>query len=188
MKKIILTLALAAVLVVPAAVSAQTTPTTKKENTECCKSDSKCKKEEKKECTKSGKCSKKSKASMKSKSGKMAKGKRMGKRPAVQRANMRRGGENPMFKGITLTDDQKQKIEDIRAKRSASTKEARAKVKTDVKEAKTRSREEMKKMYGEFEKEIEQILTPDQLKQYNANKAEMEQKRAERASRKAEKK
>lgn len=192
-----MTLALAAALAIPAAVNAQSTTSAKQEKTECSKNGGECKKGDKKECCKDDKActckdtkamkGKKGKHGMKAKSGKMGSGERMGKRQADRKDGMRRG-ENPMLKGITLSADQQKQLDDLRAKRSASAKDAKAKAKADAKEMKTRNREEMKKMREEFDKELEKILTPDQLKQYQANKAEMESRRAERSAQKGEKK
>ncbi len=182
-----MTLALAAALAIPAAVNAQNNTSATKEKTECCKNGKECSKD-KKECCKDDKSAcckdgkgKKGKAGMKGKYGKP------GKKGAGHRDGMRRG-DNPMFKGITLSADQQKKLDDLRAQRSAAAKDAKAKAKADAKEAKSRNREDMKKMREEFDKGVEQILTPDQLKQYQANKAEMQQKRAERAAQKGQKK
>ena len=85
---------------------------------------------------------------------------------------MRRGGgENPMFKGITLTEDQKAKMKALREQNKAAEKKSKA-------EAKAKSKDEMQKLRAEFDKEVEKILDKEQLKQYQANKAEMEARRS----------
>ena len=178
MKKILmtLTLALAAAIAIPA--SAKSTTTTEK-TAQCCKEKKECSKEGEKTCAKEGKacckegkkeCSKDGKASCKhgkkgfhkAKQGKMMKADRRNG-GLKNKAMMRRGGgENPMFKGITLSEEQKLKVRDLREKSAAAERKYRA-------EAKAKSKDEMKKLRADFDK--------DQLKQFQANKAEMEAKR-----------
>ncbi|MDE5870389.1 MAG: hypothetical protein K2H22_00365, partial [Muribaculaceae bacterium] len=58
-------------------------------------------------------------------------------------------------------------------------KTAEKKSKADMK---AKSKDEIQKLRAEFDKEVEKILDKDQLKQYRANKADMEAKRAARQS------
>ena len=180
MKKILmtLTLAMAAMIAIPATINAQDTKPEQK--TECCKDKKECAKEGKacekdcKACPNKGKaCCKDSKLKdgKKSKAGKMMKGERKFKGNRDKASMHRRGGENPMFKGITLSEEQKAKMKALRDKNMAAEKNAKA-------DMKAKSKEEMKKLRDDFDKEIEKILDKDQLKQYQANKAELEAKRA----------
>lgn len=171
MKKILmtLTLAFAAMIAIPTVVNAQATNPEQK--TECSKEKKECSKDEK-SCCKEGK-----KGMHKAKAGKFAKGERRMGSPK-DKAKMRRGGgENPMFKGITLSDDQKAKMKALREKNMTAEKKTKA-------DMKAKSKDEMQKLRAEFDKEVEKILDKDQLKQYQANKAEMEAKRAEKAQKK----
>ena len=89
-------------------------------------------------------------------------------------ARMRRGaGENPMFKGITLSEEQKAKMKELRKQDM----EAKQKSKADMR---AMNKEEMQKRRAAFDQEVEKILDKDQLKQYQANKAEMDARRAEK--------
>lgn len=72
-------------------------------------------------------------------------------------------GGNPLFKGITLTEAQQKELNALREKRAAERKA------------------EMSKKAESFDKDVEKILTADQLKQFKANKEAMQnQKRGER--------
>ncbi len=169
-----LTLAFAAMIAIPTVANAQdSTPTEKKE---CCKEKKECSKEKDACCKEEGKaCCKDGKKDKRAKSGKKnwAEGRKMN---AGKEAKMRRGGgENPMFKGITLTDDQKQKMQALREKNKSAEKKSKA-------DMKAKSKEELQKIRAEFDKEVEKILDKDQLKQYQANKAEMESRRAAKQS------
>ncbi len=178
MKKILmtLTLAMAAMIAIPSVASAQDAKPEQKK--ECCKEKKECCKE-KKECTEEGKaCCKKAKAF--GKDGKKGKRAMAGKNFNGQDRKMkapkdirkaRKDGENPMFKGITLSDEQKAKMKALREKNMTAEKKAKA-------DMKAKSKDEMQKLRAEFDKEIEKILDKDQLKQYQANKAEMEAHRA----------
>ncbi len=194
MKKILmtLTLAMAAMIAIPSVASAQDAkPEQKKEcckeKKECCKEKKECCKE-KKECTEEGKaCCKKAKAF--GKDGKKGKRAMAGKNFNGQDRKMkapkdirkaRKDGENPMFKGITLSDEQKAKMKALRKKNMTAEKKAKA-------DMKAKSKDEMQKLRAEFDKEVEKILDKDQLKQYQANKAEMEAKRAEKLANKQKK-
>lgn len=152
------------------------------ENKVCCKENQACTQENKARCKENKACPQGNKACCKE--GKKAKrahfGKKMraeGKRMVGPKdAKMRRGvGENPMFKGITLSEDQQDKIKALREKNLTAEKKSKA-------EMKAKSKEEMQKLRADFDKDVEKILDKDQLKQYQANKAEMEAKRAEKQS------
>ncbi len=187
MKKILmtLTLAMAAMIAIPSVASAQDAKPEQKK--ECCKEKKECCKE-KKECTEEGKaCCKKAKAF--GKDGKKGKRAMAGKNFNGQDRKMkapkdirkaRKDGENPMFKGITLSDEQKAKMKALRKKNMTAEKKAKA-------DMKAKSKDEMQKLRAEFDKEVEKILDKDQLKQYQANKAEMEAKRAEKLANKQKK-
>ena len=194
MKKILmtLTLALAAAITIPA--SAQSTTTSEK-TAQCCKDKEACDKDGKacategqKTCAKEGAaCCKKGdkepnkvkhgkKGSHKVKHGKKMKGDRYYSGAQKNKTVMRHSDrENPMFKGITLSEEQKGKVKELREKSKAAERKSKA-------EAKAKSMEEMKKLRADFDKEIEKILDKDQLKQYQANKAELEAKRADKQS------
>ena len=198
MKKILmtLTLALAAAISIPA--TAQTATTTepvkeyckdkkdcaKDEGKACCKAEDKkaCAKEEGKACCKAEgkKACAKAEGQPCYKDGKPAgiqlknlkkKGSRRFAGDSKEMGKMRRNVENPMFNGITLTEDQQQKLKALREKNKAEKKKSKA-------ELKEKDRTEMMRIRAEFDKEVEKILDKDQLKQYQANKAELEAKRA----------
>ncbi|MDE6018978.1 MAG: hypothetical protein K2G85_09230 [Muribaculaceae bacterium] len=190
MKKILmtLTLAMAAMIAIPTAANAQDTNVEVKK--ECCKEKQECKKEtcknvsckecknECKNCTgkpclKDGKKRKMKRAH----SGKMMRGsdrKMMAPKDARMHKEMRKDGVNPLFNGITLTEEQKAKMKALRENNMADREKSKA-------DRKAKDKEEIQKRRAAFDKEIEKILDKDQLKQYKANKAEMEAKRADKA-------
>lgn len=176
MKKILMTLSLAlcAAFAIPTVANAQSATTTTTEKTaECCKEKKECCKEEGKACCKKdGKAFAKDGKKGMRKAGKMAKADRRMKGPK-DGGKMRRGGENPMFKGITLSEEQKTQMKALREKNMTAEKKTKA-------EMKAKSKDEMQKLRAEFDKEVEKILDKDQLKQYQANKAEMEARRSEK--------
>lgn len=179
MKKILmtLTLAFAAMIAIPTVANAQDAKPEQKK--ECCKEKKECSKDEK-VCCKEGKaCAKeadksdfrKGKNAKRAHSGKLMKGEGR-KMKGAKDAKMRRGhGENPMFKGITLSEEQKTKMKALREKNMTAEKKTKA-------DMKAKSKEEMQKLRAEFDKEMEKILDKDQLKQYQANKAELEARRS----------
>ncbi|MDE7345608.1 MAG: hypothetical protein K2N48_02570 [Muribaculaceae bacterium] len=180
MKKILmtLTLAFAAAIAIPAA--AQSTTTATEQKNECCNDKKTCDKEsckEGKNCVKSeGKtCCKEAQSKQRKMKdgGKSRRGHKMDASRAFRKnKEMRRvEGKNPMFKGISLSEEQKTKMKALREKNKTAQKQSKA-------EIKAKSKEEMQKLHAEFEKEVEKILDKDQLKQYQANKAEIESKRA----------
>lgn len=206
MKKILmtLTLAVAAMIAIPTAVNAQDAKPEQKK--ECCKEKKEC---AKKECAKEGKectgdcktcpnkgtaCAKEGKACANegktcAKEGKAC-GKKMmhkaqpGKMVNGPRNNARMHrnvGDNPMFKGITLSEEQQQKLNAL--KENTLAKEKKAKI-----EAKSKNKEEIKKLREDFDKEVEKILDKDQLKQYKSNIADMEAKRPGKIDKNTEKK
>lgn len=187
-----LTLAVAAMIAIPTVANAQDAKPEQKK--ECCKKEE-CKKPDcKKEACKNDDCKKADckdckgckkeceKPCMKDGSGKKAmlkhSGKKMnagtGMRKSPHDAKMRHGaGENPMFKGITLSEEQKAKMKALREQDMT----AKQKSKADMKAL---NKEEMQKRRAAFDKEVEKILDKDQLKQYQANKAEMDARRAKK--------
>ncbi len=182
MKKILmtLTLAMAAMIAIPSAANAQDAKPEQKK--ECCKEKKECSKEEGKACCKEGKACAKEEGKACCKEGKKGKRPHTGKKmrgegrqmKAPKDAKMRRADvENPMFKGITLSDDQKAKMKALRDKNKTAEKKTKA-------DMKAKSKEEMQKLRAEFDKEMEKILDKDQLKQYQANKADMEARRSAR--------
>lgn len=88
-----------------------------------------------------------------------------------------REGNNPLFNGITLSAEQQQKMKALKEKQREAHKEMRSQKKAENKKVKADRRAEYKKRNEAFEKEVEKILTPDQLKQYNANKAELKKEK-----------
>lgn len=74
---------------------------------------------------------------------------------------MRKG--NPLMQGIELTDAQQAKLKELNSERMKS-----------VKEIKERSKADIKKVRKASAKKLEKILTPEQLKQYNDNKAKLQ--------------
>lgn len=196
MKKILmtLTLAVAAMIAIPTSVNAQDSKPEQKK--ECCKKEE-CKKPDcKKEDCKNDECKKADckdcngckkecqKPCMKDGAGKKAmlkhSGKKMNGDPRMRKsphdARMRHAaGENPMFKGITLSEEQKAKMKELRKQDM----EAKQKSKADMR---AMNKEEMQKRRAAFDQEVEKILDKDQLKQYQANKAEMDARRAEKQS------
>lgn len=90
-------------------------------------------------------------------------------------------GDNPMFKGITLSEEQQQKLNAL--KENTLAKEKKAKI-----EAKSKNKEEIKKLREDFDKEVEKILDKDQLKQYKSNIADMEAMRPGKIDKNTEKK
>ena len=67
-----------------------------------------------------------------------------------------------LFAGIDLTPDQQQKLDQLREERKANNKAA--------KEAKKEAKANERKAY---DNSIAQILTPEQYKQYESNKANL---------------
>ncbi|MDE6649743.1 MAG: hypothetical protein K2K45_07420 [Muribaculaceae bacterium] len=200
MKKILmtLTLAMAAMIAIPVAANAQDTTT--KQTAECCKKEcnknaacdkteckkencknEECKKNDCKDCKKE--CSKPCMKDGKNKKGMRAHaGKKMGsadrRMMPPKDARMHKGtrhgrGENPMFKGITLSEDQQQKLKALRENRMAAEKNSKD-------NAQAKSKEEIQKLRADFDKEVEKILDKDQLKQYQANKAEIQKMRSQK--------
>lgn len=190
MKKILmtLTLAFAAAIAIPTTVNAQQTTETK--TAECCANKENCKKQDcKKENCSEKKCNKeickkedckkdncqncnnkcnvgqKHKDSKRAKNGKyaMKAGKRVGNKGLKPGKH---DGKNPLFKGITLTEEQQTRMTALMDKQRAERQKSKA-------EAKAARKVEAKKNTAQFEQEIEKILTPEQMKQFNANKEAM---------------
>lgn len=181
MKKILMTLslALAAAFAIPTAANAQ--DVNSQQNT-CCKQQKEVCAQQKEVCKqtscaqtacvntqspcKNTECTDSTCAQSRKMKG-FAKGKKghrkFDKSAAHHGRRMNPKGGNPLFKGITLTEAQQKELSALREKRAAERKA------------------EMGKKAGEFDKEVEKILTSDQLKQFKANKEAMQnQKRGER--------
>ena len=189
MKKILMTLTLALAVAIAIPAAAQSTTTTETQQTkECCKQKKECQKECSNEAGKAcanpeGKCKKGSKgpkgmhkaqARKQGNPGRMVKGRRMvGETKESRMKRMNHGDRYPLMKGITLTPEQQQKMNALRDKNIAAKKKSKA-------DAEVKSKEEMEKLRADFDKEVEKILDKEQLKQYKANKAEMEARRAEK--------
>ena len=172
MKKTILTLAIALMSMGSLTMMAQT------EKSEQVKSEQQCKNKD---------CSKKDKKSDRCKERKGKRGKdcveRSNKKGQLDRrgnfradaSGKKRGGfhkgGNPMLKGITLSEEQQQKVAKINDNMRA-----------DFEKVKKNERKEMSKLNDKRNKEILKVLTPEQQKVYKANEAKMA-KRMERAGR-----
>ncbi len=181
MKKILmtLTLAFAAMIAIPSVANAQDAKTEQKQ--ECCKEKKECCKEDGKACCKEGKTAKAGKKVKRAQAGQKMRAE--GKRIAGPKESRMRAGskENPLFKGITLSEDQKTKIKALREKNLTAEKKSKA-------DMKAKSKEEIQKLRADFDKEVEKILDKDQLKQYKSNIADMEAKRPGKIDKNTEKK
>lgn len=98
--------------------------------------------------------------------GKDCKGHRGGK---MGHKGGKRGGVSPLMEGITLTDAQKQQVEKLQSERRAEKENLRKE-----------NREQAKKANEKYDSQLRGILTPDQAKTFDANKAKMEERRAEK--------
>lgn len=176
MKKILTILSIAAFMAIPATSLAQNTDNCNKcpEGTACCQKQQcpdSCKQCDKKclakndTCTTTANC----KECCKTISDKKLvadkkrdfRGERHGKKGFGKRMAPR-----DLFKGITLTAEQKQKIKALSQKTRVDSQKAR--MNNDEKSA-----EDATKIIAAYEKEIENILTPEQFKQYQGNKETM---------------
>lgn len=187
MKKIIKTLSLAALMAIPTVSFAQstdkcnkdcdaTTCCLKKENKQCadtcampcqmkctanndsCAATAKCKNTCDTECC--ANCKKNANAKKKGFRGERHDKRNIGKRMP----------QNVLFQGITLTAEQQQKIRALTMQRRADNQKAKA-------EDTEKKAEELQKRIAAYDKEIENILTPEQFKQYQANKEAMKSRR-----------
>lgn len=75
----------------------------------------------------------------------------------------------PLLEGITLTDAQKQKVEKLRSER-----------RSQINKIRQESREKAKKIDDKFDSELRSMLTPDQVKTFDANKAKAKERRTYR--------
>lgn len=81
---------------------------------------------------------------------------------------------NPLFKDITLTEAQQTQMKALRDSRNQAHKAAKAekrKAKAEIDKAQAQQR---KARATAYDQEIKKILTPEQYKQYEANKAAMD--------------
>lgn len=183
MKKILMTLslALAAAIAVPSVMNAQDVNATQTEQKAEC-TNPECKKD-KKECKKGDKIRKGDRKDFKKGKRSEYKGRKMKKGEAGNMHRMRRGEGDPLFNGITLSAEQQQQFKALKEKRAAEHKAARAE-KQKAKETKKEARAaEIKAKREAYDKEVSKILTPEQMKQYNANKQQMAKEKAQRADR-----
>lgn len=216
MKRILMTLSLAAMLAIPSITNAQEATPCKKgdKSAVCCqaKGNAQCKQECKGNCTPEckAKCEAQGKAECKAqckaqgnalckaakdsckaatpckkvcRDARKEKGKKhvdirkKGHRSDRHGKMMsRRDGQNVLFEGITLTAEQQQKMQSLREQQRADGRKAKA----DMKAQKSEDRQ---KRFAAYEKEVEKILTPEQYKQYEANKAAMKERRMKKANR-----
>ena len=177
-----MTLSLAALMAMPAISFAQNSSNEKKtvQTATCCKANGKgeckegckpdckngcskaCTPENKAACNKDGKCKDgkncqtpcNNNKECKNKKGNFCKGDRH--HGNHRKGDMhRRPGGNPLMKGITLTPQQQEKVKALKASRQ----------------------DDRKKQMDSYNKEMEKILTPDQLKIYKANMDSMKNNR-----------
>lgn len=185
MKKILMTLslALAAIIAVPSVMNAQNVATTQTDQTAVC-TNTECSKD-KKECKKGDKGPRDFKKGKKGpkddfRPGKMKKG---GK---GEPRDMHRGGQNPLFNGITLSAEQQQQYQAFQEKQRSERDAARAEKQKQKEAKKAALAEKMKAKREAYDQEMKKILTADQYKQYESNKEQMEQARTRMAKDKGE--
>ncbi len=162
-----ISLAIAAIIAIPSVANAQEVKTKNKaEATQCCTQDKKeCNKECK--CDKDRKCKKGGKSDFKShgKKGKLDK-RKAGKIDRGQRQNL-------LFKGITLSEQQQQQLNALCEKQCSERKAEMTQMKKEKSEQKALKAQQYKLKSEAYDKEVEKILTPDQMKQYQANEESM---------------
>jgi Spy/CpxP family protein refolding chaperone len=98
-------------------------------------------------------------------------------KPAASGGHQGRG-HGMMLKGITLTADQQAKLDALMAKHHTEREAAAPSGSRPDSAARAKMRVEMEKHYAE----IRDLLTPDQQKVFDANIAEMKQRREKRQS------
>lgn len=169
MKKIImtLTLALAAVVALPSLASAQDVTNGSKACQEQCQNKD-CKKGDRKGCKKGGK-----------KFAKDGQGKCCKDSVSMRMIGGKKG--NPLMKGITLTPEQEQKMTALMNERRADKAKLKEAQNQDKAQMKAKYREEMQKNQESLDKEVQKILSADQYKQYEANKANMKQGKGQKS-------
>lgn len=177
MKKIIMSIMLATAVAAPAAINAQQTKTeTAQQKTECanqqctggpatCANDDTC-------CADTAQNGKKINKDLKKGNKRHARN--------MKNGEMRESRDNPLFNGITLTEQQQQQFTALRQQRQAARKEARANKQKEVQANNEARRAERKARAEAYDKEVEKILTPEQYKQYQANKATMDKNKRDR--------
>lgn len=182
MKKILMTLsfALAAAIAVPSTMNAQDTKVADKTvcNDTCSNISKDCKNINTENCN----CEpgQRIKADRKGKKGDFKGHGKKGKSEHRKDGKMAGNRQNPLFKGITLTEEQQQQFKALREKRAAEHKASRAELKKEKAQKKLADAEQMKKRAEAYDKEIEKILTPEQYKQYESNKEVMDKLKRER--------
>ncbi|MDO4334520.1 MAG: hypothetical protein Q4C37_01635 [Bacteroidales bacterium] len=178
MKKIIMSIMLAAAVAAPAAINAQQTKTeTAQQKTVCTQQKTECANQqctgEAASCANANDCKNVSK-DFKKINKRHAKNVKKGNRRHGAKGEMRERRDNPLFNGITLTEQQQQQFTALRQQRQAAHKEARANKQKEVQANNEARRAERKARAEAYDKEVEKILTPEQYKQYQANKATMD--------------
>lgn len=173
-KLMTLSLALAAVIALPSAMNAQEAKAVQTENTEC--TNPVCTKDQK-ECNKGDKRQKRDRKDFKKDRRHDFKKGFMDKR----QPRMRKAGEQTLFEGITLTSDQQQQFTALKEKRNAEHKARNAEMKKQEAAKREARAAEMKARREAYDKEVEKILTPEQYKQYQANKEKMVKERSQKA-------
>lgn len=188
MKKIIKVLSLAALMAIPTTSFAQSTDNCNKkcEATTCCPNKENkqcadtCALQCKKGCTANNdscaaatKCNKTCNTGCCANCKKNVEAKKRGFRgERHDKRNMgKRMPQSVLFQGITLTAEQQQKIRALAMQRRADNQKAKA-------EDAEKNAEEFQKRIAAYDKEIENILTPEQFKQYQANKESMKSRRS----------
>lgn len=175
-----LSLALAAVIAIPSVMNAQDAKATDKTvcNDTCSNIGKNCKNINTENCN----CEpgQKIKADRKGKKGDFKGHGKRGKSEHRKNGKIAGNRQNPLFKGITLTEEQQQQFKALREKRAAEHKVTRAELKKEKAQKKLADAEQMKKRAEAYDKEIEKILTPEQYKQYESNKEVMDKLKRER--------
>lgn len=166
-----ISLAVAAIIAIPSAANAQEVRTTNKtENTQCCTQE---KKECLEECNKECKCNKDCDYRKCKKSDYKYHGKKWksSKRKISKIHHGQR--QNPLFNGITLSEQQQQQFQALREKQRSERKAELAELKKGQNEQTAQKAQQHKLKSEAFDREVEKILTTDQMKQYKANKEAM---------------
>ncbi|MCC8119436.1 MAG: Spy/CpxP family protein refolding chaperone [Bacteroidales bacterium] len=172
MKKTLLTAALILASITgfnAAAQSTNTDSTTKTEcvkakDGDCCKADKKDGKRGAKDCDRKG-------------------GKKDGKQ--ADRKGGKHGDKHAkIFESLNLTDAQKSQLEALKAERKAAKEAAKTEAKAKGEKAAKPTEEQCQQARADFDKKIQNILTPEQYKQYTEKKAEMKAQKEAKAGKK----
>lgn len=185
MKKIIMSIMLATAVAAPAAINAQQTKTeTVQQKTVCTQQKTECANQQctgdAASCANAAENSKNVSKDFKKVNKRHAKNVKKGNRRNGAKGEMRERRDNPLFNGITLTEQQQEQFTALRQQRQAAQKEARANKQKEVQANNEARRAERKAKAEAYDKEVEKILTPEQYKQYQANKATMDKNKRDR--------